>query len=117
MMLFMLAAGIGAVLRYLADLYMPSYGVLVVNILGALFSGVVLGLALQQYLTDTFVTVLLGGFAGSLTTFSTVAVQTAQQQRAGAGGVLRTWSLHVGLSVAGALCGLALSLWLPYVVR
>lgn len=106
MLPFCIAAGLGAVLRYLADLYLPRYGILLVNILGSFIAGATLGLASAYSFPTAFTQLILGSFAGSLTTYATVAVTTAQQRSQGTGGATKTWTVQVGLSIAACLIGL-----------
>ena len=69
-----IAAGIlGAVLRYGLTTFSPSWGVLAVNVVGSFVAGA--GLAT---LSGDARLVLLTGFCGGLTTFSTFSVETVQ---------------------------------------
>ena len=69
-----LAAGaIGAVIRYLVTRALGGWGVLVVNVLGSALSGGLLALT-----GGDLRLVLLTGFCGGLTTFSTFSVETVQ---------------------------------------
>jgi fluoride ion exporter CrcB/FEX len=108
--LFCLAAGLGAVLRYVADYYLPRHGILLVNILGSLLAGVTLGHATMLGFQNVLTQVILGGFAGSMTTYASVAVTAAQQRTHRTRGAVKTWTLHVGLSLAACLCGFAASI-------
>ena len=70
-----IAAGIlGAVLRYGLTTFSPSWGVLVVNVVGSFIAGA--GLAT---LSGDAKLVVLTGFCGGLTTFSTFSVETVQE--------------------------------------
>jgi fluoride exporter len=76
-----LAGGIGAVARYFisrAVVRRPfPWAVLIVNVIGSAVAGVVL--ALTDGAPDAELRlVILGGFAGGLTTFSTFAVESMQ---------------------------------------
>jgi len=108
MMLFILAAILGSVSRYLADFYLPRHGILLINILGSFVAGSVLTLATIFQFNEILVQAILGGFAGALTTYSTVAVIAAQQHLDGTGSAWKTWILHAGLSITACLCGLVL---------
>ena len=112
MIVFILAAMLGSVSRYLIDFYLPRHGILLVNILGSFIAGCLLSLTIVFQLNDAVVQAISGGFAGSLTTFSTVAVSAAQQHMQGAGGAWKLWILQVGLSIAACLFGVVMSLWL-----
>lgn len=105
MMLFCLAAGVGAVLRYVADFYLPRYGILLVNIIGSFVAGLAFGLGTNLGFDLALTHIVLGGFTGSLTTYATVALTTAQQRIEHTGSATKTWTLHVGLSLAACLCG------------
>ena len=106
MMWFCLSAGLGAVLRYIADVYLPRRGILVVNILGSFLAGAALGVLHFVDVNPAVAHIVLGGFAGSLTTYATVALAAADQQIQRTGSTARTWLLHVGLS--SIVCGFGL---------
>lgn len=103
-MLIALAAGLGAVLRFLVDRAVPPHhfprGTILVNTTGSLLLGVVVGGDLSAALG----TGLLGGY----TTLSTYAVETVALLERGRP---RAAALNVGLSavlgVAAACAGLA----------
>lgn len=106
MIVFGLAAALGAVLRYLADTYLPRRGILLVNIVGAFLAGSVLGAVLYFKLPEDVATLLIGGFTGALTTYSTVALQTVLTSPTDDGiGPWRLWAAHVGLSVLACAVG------------
>ena len=69
----LVAGALGAVLRYGATTVSPRWGVLAVNIVGSLIGGI----ALASLEGDAQL-VLLTGFCGGLTTFSTFSVETVQ---------------------------------------
>lgn len=77
-----LAAGaLGAVLRFLVARAFASravWAVLVVNVVGSAIGGALLGLAQRGDLSPDIRLVLLTGFCGGLTTFSTFGVETIQ---------------------------------------
>ncbi len=106
MMWFCLAAGLGAVLRYIADAYLPRRGILVVNIIGSFLAGAAFGFIHFADVAPALTQLVLGGFAGSLTTYATVALAAADQQIQRTGSTARTWLLHVGLS--SIVCGFGL---------
>ena len=111
-LLVALAGGVGAGLRWLADVLLsrllPSgfpWAILVVNTTGSFALGLITGAALGTEWLAVLGTGLLGGY----TTFSTVAVDT--QVRAGEGRRGAAWFDALGtlaLTVAAALAGLAL---------
>lgn len=89
MFLVLLAGALGAVLRYLVS-FLP-WGVLAVNVVGSFIAG----LALAS-LTGEWQLVVLTGFCGGLTTFSTFSVETVQ---AAVDGAWRRAVLSVGLNL------------------
>lgn len=111
-LLVALAGGVGAGLRWLADVLLsrllPSgfpWAILVVNTTGSFALGLITGAALGTEWLAVLGTGLLGGY----TTFSTVAVDT--QVLAGEGRRGAAWADALGtlaLTVAAALAGLAL---------
>ncbi|MCP2031493.1 CrcB protein [Okibacterium sp. HSC-33S16] len=80
------SGGLGAVLRYLATLLFPHdaatsrlpLGVLVVNVIGSFIAGAIVSLATHSALSSEWKLVLVTGFCGGLTTFSTLSVETIQ---------------------------------------
>lgn len=104
-MLFCLAAGVGTVLRYLADFYLPRSGILLVNVAGSFVAGLTFGLGTIFGFDQALTHIVLGGFTGALTTYATVALTTVQQRIQCTGSATKTWTLHVGLSLAACLFG------------
>lgn len=78
------AGGIGCVVRYLVTLAFSHprvrlpWGVFVVNVLGSLLGGLLLGVATANPADAALRTILVTGFAGGLTTFSTFSTETVQ---------------------------------------
>ncbi len=100
-----LAGGLGACLRYLATLLLPlPWGVLAVNAVGSAVAGIVLALADAAAIGGDIRLILLTGFAGGLTTFSTFSVETIELVRDGR---WRTATVNVVASLAAGI-GLAL---------
>lgn len=114
----MLAAGLGAVARYLLDEVIEHHttgslplGTLAVNVSGGLLFGLVTGLALHHGLPARPTVVAGTGFLGGYTTFSTWAWETIAladlgEMRAALLNVMA--SFGVGLLAAAAGLGLAL---------
>jgi CrcB protein len=97
----------GLVLHYAAQSRFP-YGTFMVNVLGCLAAGLLLGLAeKQQLLSPEARLFLFTGILGGFTTFSAFGVETMNLLRRGDAGVAAAYVL---LSVA---CGLAV-LWLGW---
>lgn len=98
---------LGAVLRHLASVSLAGrgripWGVLVVNVAGSFIAGLALGLPLDP----TAKLIVLTGFCGGLTTFSTLSVDTLQlildgKRRAAAANVLLTLALGTPAVLAG----------------
>lgn len=105
-----LGAAAGGPLRYWLgrrlDAPVRPVGTLVANTAGSLLLGVLSGLALGGHLLA-----LLGtGFAGALTTWSTLAVQThGLGRRAGSVYVTTTLVLALGACAVGFVAGAALA--------
>lgn len=80
--LVFVGGGIGSVFRFMLSRYMDSfrtgipYGTFAANILGSLFIGIILGVALKnETLSSNTVLFLATGFCGGFTTFSTFAYE------------------------------------------
>jgi len=113
-----LAAGLGAVLRYLADLFVQRrvrgdfpFGTIVVNITGSFVLGLVTGLAAHHGLPHAPTVIIGTGFAGGYTTLSTWAWETVTLAESGevleaSGNVVGSFA--AGLAAAAAGLGLAL---------
>jgi CrcB protein len=105
------AGGLAAVARYLITrAFGPTpfpWAVLVVNVVGSAVGGVVLGLAVASRIPEDWQLIALGGVAGGLTTFSTLAVGTVQLATAGrrwwaVGNLLGSFAL--GIAAVCAAC-------------
>ena len=102
---------LGAVVRQLTSVSLAGrgripWGVLVVNVVGSFVAGLALGLPLDP----TWQLIILTGFCGGLTTFSTLSVETLQlildgKRRAAGVSVL----LNLVLGLAAVLLGLGLA--------
>ena len=112
------AAGLGAVARYALDQAVQRrtagelpLGTFVVNALGSLLLGLVLGLSVHHGLSRGTTLVVGTGFAGGFTTLSTWAWETlalAQGRQLAAAAANVVGSFAVGLLAAAAGFGLAL---------
>lgn len=102
---------LGAVLRQLVSVGLAGrgripWGVLVANVVGSFLAG----LALSLPLDPTAALIVLSGFCGGLTTFSTLSVETVQlvlEGRRGAAALSMTLNLALGTSavIVGILLG------------
>ncbi len=116
--LLMLAAAVGAPLRYVVDQAIQHRwsgafpgGTLTVNVTGSLLLGLLTGLAAHHGLSPQAVTVLGTGLLGAYTTFSTFSYETVRLLEDGAvveAALNVTGSLGLALAAAAAGLGLAL---------
>lgn len=107
-----LAAGAaGAVLRYAVSRALPVRpgrlpgGILIVNVAGSALAGALIGLAERAALDGDLRLILITGFCGGLTTFSTWSVETIELLN---GGRWRAAVLNVVLTITlglGAAAG------------
>ncbi|GGR12038.1 fluoride efflux transporter CrcB [Agromyces mediolanus] len=80
----LVAGSLGAVIRYLLSRRFPVRpghlpgGILIVNVVGSAVAGVVLGLAERAAVSADWRLILVTGFCGGLTTFSTWSVETIE---------------------------------------
>ena len=85
--LVFLGGGFGSMLRYGATFlwnhHFP-YGTLVVNLLGSLLIGIFLGLYEKQIFAQMHWMLLIVGFCGGFTTFSSFAVENLKMLQSGA---------------------------------
>ena len=118
--LLLLVAGAGAVgstLRYLVNLaflrrgtWELPYATLTVNVLGCFLAGIFYALfADKLHRHAAYAPVLLVGFLGAFTTFSTFALESANLMQAGA-----PWKalLNIGLQNLSGLAAVCCGLWL-----
>jgi fluoride exporter len=112
-----LAGGLAAVARYLiVRAFGPTpfpWAILLVNAVGSAIGGVVLGLTFDGAIPPDWQLIVLGGVAGGLTTFSTLAVGTVQLATGGRpwraiGNMLGSFALGIAAVCAG--CALATAL-------
>jgi fluoride exporter len=107
----LVAGAVGAVLRYALSRALPVRpghlpgGILIVNVVGSGIAGALIGLAERAALDGDLRLVLVTGFCGGLTTFSTWTVETVElidggRWRAATLNVVVT--LALGLAAAGA---------------
>jgi CrcB protein len=97
-----LTGGVGATVRYLVQSRWPAtgtripLGVLTVNAVGSLIAGAALGFAITDHAPTEVTALIISGFCGGLTTFSTFTVETVQLAQA------RAWRaslLNVGANL------------------
>lgn len=116
LLLVFLGGGFGSMLRYLISRIFNDYfqyfflGTFLVNILGCLLMGGILGLSLKgEYLTQNQTLVLATGFCGGFTTFSAFAFEKHSLLTSGE---LFHFSLYTLSSIIIGILAIALGLWL-----
>ncbi|GAB4204227.1 MAG: fluoride efflux transporter CrcB [Roseiflexaceae bacterium] len=117
MLLIALGAALGANARYLLSSWATArwgaafpYGTLLINVLGSLGIGVVLGLlAARTSTSPAWQPLLVTGFLGGFTTFSTFSFEI---YRLITSGQLAQAALYVGGSVALGLAAVFAGIWI-----
>ena len=106
LLLVALGGAVGSVLRYLISSINTSFpwGTFTVNVLGSLLIGLLVGFVSKGVLSPEMKLLLVTGFCGGFTTFSTFASESFGMMKAG--DVLLT-ALYVGASVVIGI----LSVW------
>ena len=120
MLLVALGGSIGAVVRYLISdavkTTWPVYGAtgtLIVNVVGSLLIGLLLGTASEpRGLSESTRLLLVTGFLGGLTTFSSLAHETVRLSTREAGGSLTLGLSHLSANVILGLAAVWLGAWL-----
>ncbi len=95
-----LGGAVGSVGRYLVSKCFEGsfpWGTLTVNILGSLLIGILTGLVAKGTLSPEMKLLLVTGFCGGFTTFSTFANESLSMMKAGQVALL---ALYIGVSVA-----------------
>ena len=115
-LLVFLGGGIGSVLRYIISKSInPIFsnfflGTFLVNILGCLFIGVILGISLKDtFLTQNQTLLLATGFCGGFTTFSTFALENQSFLK---NGDIVNFAVYTISSVVVGIIAISLGLWL-----
>ncbi|WP_425236239.1 fluoride efflux transporter CrcB [Ulvibacterium sp.] len=116
LLLVFLGGGFGSMLRYLVSRIFNDHfqyfflGTFLVNVLGCLLMGLILGLSLKgDYLTQNQILILATGFCGGFTTFSAFAFEKHSLLTSGE---LFHFSLYTLCSIIIGIFAIALGLWL-----
>jgi fluoride exporter len=119
-LLVFLGGGLGSVLRYIISKALnPSYsnfyfGTFLVNILGCLLIGIILGFSLKDnYLTQNQTLLLATGFCGGFTTFSTFALENQTFLK---NGDLINFAIYTISSVVIGIVAISIGIWLAKLV-
>ncbi|MEO9481569.1 MAG: fluoride efflux transporter CrcB [Maribacter dokdonensis] len=113
--LVFLGGGFGSILRYIISKNLNAYysnfylGTFLVNVIGCLIIGILIGLSLKNnYISENQTLLLATGFCGGFTTFSTFALESNILLKESS--LLQT-SLYMGLSVVIGVLAISLGLW------
>ncbi|MEL6537817.1 MAG: fluoride efflux transporter CrcB [Bacteroidota bacterium] len=109
-----LGGAAGSMGRYLIGAYAQKWwpglfpwGTLIANVLGALLIGIFIGLFSRQLLTDSQKLLLMTGFCGGFTTFSTFAQENLSLYQKGEWGTL---IIYLTVSMVAGIGAVALGL-------
>lgn len=111
-----IGSGLGGMCRFSLSFFIQTpkgvfpFTTLLVNLLGCLLIGLFIGLSVKhQWFSKEFQLLLVTGFCGGFTTFSTFSIEALMLLRTDA---FLSFSLYVGLSLIVGMCLVALGYWL-----
>ncbi|MDT0556786.1 fluoride efflux transporter CrcB [Patiriisocius hiemis] len=111
-----LGGGLGSMLRYLVGIYTASfttsfpYGTFIVNIIGSFIIGIIFGLTLKNTSqSGDLILLLIIGFCGGFTTFSSFAFENYNFLKNGEITVFATYTIA---SIVLGLSAVFLGLWI-----
>lgn len=114
--LVFLGGGTGSILRYIISKNLNPYfhhfflGTFLVNIIGCLLIGIVLGSSLKSnFLTPNQTLLLSTGFCGGFTTFSTFAFEKHSLLRSGD---LLNFSIYTIASIVIGVIAISIGIWI-----
>ena len=116
LLLVFVGGGFGSALRYVIGKHLNHfesgfpYGTLIVNVLGSLLIGIILGLAVKnQTVSQNQMLLLASGFCGGFTTFSTFAYENQIFLKSGDMG---SFAIYTVASVTLALLAVFMGIYL-----
>jgi CrcB protein len=120
LLLVFFGGGIGSILRFIISKNFNSYfqhfflGTFLVNIIGCLLIGIILGASLKSnFLTQNQTLLLSTGFCGGFTTFSTFAFEKHSLLKAGE---LMHFSMYTIASIVVGVIAIAIGLWISKLI-
>ena len=121
LLLVFLGGGVGSILRHIISRTFNNYfqhfylGTFIVNVIGCLIIGLVLGLSLRNnYLTQNQTLLLTTGFCGGFTTFSSFALENHSLIKAHE---IFHFSIYTILSITVGILAVLLGFWLSKLIH